>query len=75
MRDLDGLLYNLEYSLEPQGSWNQIGVDHSSDELYIEYYDPRLVRTEDERNYEFSWICDYPIDKLVVKAQQPRNSE
>jgi hypothetical protein len=75
MRDLDGLLYNLEYSLEPQGSWYQLVLTTSSNELYIEYYDPRLVRTEDERTYDFSWICDYPIDKLVIKAQQPRNSE
>ena len=75
MRDLDGLLYNLEYSLEPQGSWYQLVITTSSNELYIEYYDPRLVRSEDERIYDFSWICDYPIDKLVIKAQQPRNSE
>ena len=73
-RDLDGLLYNVEYSLEPQGSWYQIVLTTSSNELYIEYYDPRLTRNEDERAYDFSWICDYPIDKLVVKVQQPRNS-
>lgn len=74
MRDLDGLLYNLEYSLEPQGSWYQLVLTTSSNELYIEYYDPRIVRNEDERSYDFSWISDYPIDKLVVKAQQPRYS-
>lgn len=74
MRDLDGLLYNLEYSLEPQGSWYQLVLTTSSNELYIEYYDPRIVRSEDDRTYDFSWICDYPIDKLIVKVQQPRNS-
>jgi len=74
-RDLDGLLYNVEYSLETQGSWNEIILTTSNDELYIEFYDPRMVRTDDERYYSFSWICDYPIDKLVVKVQQPRNSE
>jgi hypothetical protein len=74
-RDLDGLLYNVEYSLEPQGSWKQLVLTTSSNELYIEYYDPRIVKDDDERSFAFSWICDYPIDKLVVKAQQPRNSE
>jgi len=73
-RDLDGLLYNLEYSLEPQGSWYQIVMTTSSNELYIEYYDPRIVRNADERNYDFSWICDYPIERLIVKVQEPKNT-
>jgi hypothetical protein len=75
IRDLDGLLYNVEYTLEPQGSWKQVVLTTSSNELYIEYYDPQLLKNEDERNFAFSWICDYPIDKLVIKAQEPRNSK
>ena len=75
VRDLDGLLYNVEYTLEPQGGWKQVVLTTSSNELYIEYYDPRLVKNEDERSFAFSWICDYPIDKLVIKAQEPRNSK
>ena len=75
IRDLDGLLYNVEYSLDPQGSWKQIILTTSSNELYIEYYDPRIVRADSDRSFSFSWICDYPIDKLVVKAQEPRNSK
>lgn len=75
IRDLDGLLYNVEYTLEPQGSWKQVVLTTPSNELYIEYYDPQLVKSEDERSFAFSWICDYPIDKLVIKAQEPRNSK
>ena len=75
MRDLDGVLYNVEYSIEPEGTWNQIVLTTSSEELYIEYYDPRLVKTENDREFALSWFSDYPIDKLVVKVQQPRNSE
>jgi hypothetical protein len=75
MRDLDGVLYNVEYSIEPEGTWNQIVLSTSSEELYIEYYDPQLVKTGNDREYELSWFCDYPIDKMVVKIQQPRNSE
>ncbi len=74
MRDLDGVLYNVEYSVEPEGIWNQIVLTTSSEELYIEYYDPSLVKTENDREYAISWFSDYPIDKLVVKVQQPRNS-
>lgn len=75
MRDLDGVLYNVEYSIEPDGSWNQIVLTTSSEELYIEYYDPRIVKTGNDRDFSLSWFSDYPIDKLVVKVQQPRNSE
>jgi len=75
VRDLDGLLYNVEYTLEPQGGWKQVVLTTSSNELYIEYYDPRVVKNDDERSFAFSWICDYPIDKLVIKAQEPRNSK
>jgi len=75
MRDLDGVLYNVEYSIEPEGTWNQIVLSTSSEELYIEYYDPRLVKTVNDREYALSWFSDYPIEKLVVKVQQPRNSE
>ena len=73
-RDLDGLLYNLEYSLEPQGSWYQVVMTTSSNELYIEYYDPRIIRNGDDRSYDFSWICDYPIERLIVKVQEPKNT-
>jgi hypothetical protein len=75
VRDLDGLLYNVEYTLEPQGGWKQVVLTTSSNELYMEYYDPRLVKSDDERSFAFSWICDYPIDKLVIKAQEPRYSK
>lgn len=75
MRDLDGVLYNVEYSIEPEGNWNQIVLTTSSEELYIEYYDPDLVKTGNDREFALSWFSDYPIDKLVVKVQQPRNSE
>lgn len=75
MRDLDGVLYNVEYSIETEENWNQIVLTTSSEELYIEYYDPDLVKTGNDREFALSWFSDYPIDKLVVKVQQPRNSE
>jgi hypothetical protein len=62
------------YSVEPEGTWRELVLTTSSNELYIEYYDPSIVTNEEERSYDFSWISDYPIEKLVVKVQQPRNS-
>jgi hypothetical protein len=74
-RDLDGLLYNIGYSLEPEGSWNVVVLTTSSNELYIEHYVPSIISDEDSRSFTFSWICDYPIDELLVKMQQPRYSK
>jgi hypothetical protein len=74
-RDMDGLLYNLEYSLVPEGSWNRVILTTSSDELHIEYYDPRIETTDTEKSFEYSWIGDYPVETMEIKVQKPRFSE
>jgi hypothetical protein len=72
MKDQDGLLYNLEYNLVPEGVSNLIVFTTTSPELQVEFYDPRLNFDEDARNYQFTWVGNYPIENLDISIQQPR---
>ena len=74
MKDLDGLLYDLEYTLTRDGFWNSIVFTSPSAELQIEYYDPRLLDVGEGRKFTFEWIADYPVENLQVSVQQPRTS-
>ena len=72
MKDVDGLLYDLEYSVTPEGSWNRINFITSTPDVQLEFYDPYLEEGNGVRSYTFRWISDYPIDDLKVVVQQPR---
>lgn len=72
MKDLDGMLYDLEYSVVNDGAWNKIEFVTSSQELQIEFYEPYYQASDITRAYDFSWISDYPIDDLVVIVQKPK---
>lgn len=39
--------------------------------FHIEFYDASLVMDGDARSYALEWATDYPIDELVIEAQQP----
>jgi hypothetical protein len=74
MKDQDGLLYNLEYNMVPEGVSNLIVFTTSSPELQVEFYDPRLNFDEDARNYQYTWVGNYPIENFDISVQQPRYS-
>jgi hypothetical protein len=72
MKDVDGLLYDLEYSVTPDGSWNRIRFITSSPDIQIEFYDPYIESAPDLRTYSYRWISDYAINDLKLVVQQPR---
>lgn len=72
MKDLDGLLYDLEYTLIPDGSWNRIEFITSSPDLQIEFYDPITRLSDAKHEYSYRWLSDYPIDSLSVEVQKPK---
>jgi hypothetical protein len=72
MKDLDGLLYDLEYSVIPDGKWNRIEFISSSPDIQIEFYDS-IQREEDfSHHYSFHWISDYLVKDLKVVVQKPK---
>ena len=72
MKDLDGLLYDLEYTVIPDGSWNRISFITSTPDIQLEYYDPIQQDSNGNRDYSFRWISDYPINSLKIVVQQPK---
>jgi hypothetical protein len=74
MRDADGLLYNLDYTLRPDGDWTWIDFTTTSPNIQLEYYDPNLIHNQEHRSYHYSWPGDYPVSTMNVEVQQPANA-
>jgi hypothetical protein len=74
MKDLDGMLYDLEYTVIPDGDWNRIEFVTSSQDLQLEFYKPYFEKSKVTRGFFFSWISDYPIQDLSISIQQPRTA-
>jgi len=60
MKDLDGLLYDLEYSVVSDGNWNRIEFISSTPDIQLEFYDPIKQAADGSYNYSLRWISDYP---------------
>ena len=73
MKDVDGLLYSLDYTSHLDGEWLEISFTALSQELQIEYYDPRLEITQYLRDFEYVWPSDYTVKSMVIRVQQPLN--
>jgi hypothetical protein len=72
MKDLDGLLYDLEYSVTPDGSWNRIEFITSTPDIQLEFYDPVTLESSNKHAYSFRWISDYPVNDLKLVVQKPK---
>ncbi len=74
MQDVDGLLYNLNYTTANDGNFIKVNFTAPSSKLQFEYYDPGITRTGDARNYEFHWTGDYTVHNMVLVVQQPSHA-
>ncbi len=73
-QDMDGLLYNLQYTKEVQGDYIKVVFSTPTAGIHLEYYDPRLNRDGDGRQFEFEWTADYTVNNLILAVQQPVNA-
>lgn len=73
-QDMDGLLYNLQYTKEVQGDYIKIVFSTPTTGIHLEYYDPRLNRDADQRQFNFEWVADYTVNNLSIAVQQPLNA-
>jgi hypothetical protein len=72
MKDMDGLLYDLEYSSLPDGNWNHIEFITSTPDIQLEFYDPISQNADGSHSYAFRWMSDYAIDDLKIVIQKPK---
>lgn len=70
-KDLDGLLYNLTYTTETEGKWVRVNFTTASQEIQLEFYDPRIQKNGNQRSLEFLWPADYTVDSFSLLVQQP----
>jgi hypothetical protein len=68
---VDGLPVNVVYEKVSSGEWSQIKFTATTPEIQIEYYDPRLVKENDNRRFEYVWPGDYEVQTLSVQVQEP----
>lgn len=71
MKDVDGLLYNLNYTTVIEDEWTRVSFIALSNQLQLEYYDQNLHQDGDNRSFEYRWPGDYNVNSLVVSVQQP----
>jgi hypothetical protein len=67
----DGSLLNLSYTQQTSGDWNELTITATAPEIQVEYYDPSLKKTGDQRSYTFEWPGDYPATAFSIVVQQP----
>lgn len=71
VRELDGMLYLLEYEKQIQGDWLVLSFTTPYSEIWIEYYDPDIDTTASSRGYQFAWPGDYAVNSMKIEVQQP----
>jgi hypothetical protein len=61
----------VEFSYEKNGDWLEVTVTATGPAIRIEYYDPGLVRTGDQRSYDYTWAGEYAVGIFSVSIQVP----
>jgi hypothetical protein len=74
MKDLDGLLYKLDYSIDMEKEWMVVSFTTPTPDVQIEFYDPALGLNGDHRSYEFVWFGDYRVNQCSVIIKEPLNA-
>ena len=67
-------LYNLDYDTQQSGDWMDVTFSAPTSSIQLEYYDPGLQRSGDQRNFEFIWPASYSVESLAVQVLQPANA-
>jgi hypothetical protein len=74
MVDVDNLPYTLDYKSTVENEWLRVSFTAPTANIQLEYYDPRLKRTGNRRDFEYKWAGDYKVKFMSVRVQQPVNS-
>jgi len=64
----------IQFSYEKIGNWLELTVVADTPAIRIEYYDPQLLRTGNQRSYTYTWNGDYATDNFSVAFQAPPNA-
>jgi len=73
-RQPNGTLFNIPFTQEEDGDFSWLVFQATTPELQIEFYDPNLLISGDDRHFTYSWPGDYAVDSFSVEVQQPLNA-
>jgi hypothetical protein len=59
------------YETQVMGDWLDVSFIATTPAIQFEYYDPRLVKEEMQRSFDFTWPGDYAVDALTLQVQHP----
>jgi hypothetical protein len=67
----DGALITVPYTQQTDGDWSRLVFQATAKEVQVEYYDPGLQKSADQRHFEYTWPGDYAVDAFDIEVQQP----
>jgi hypothetical protein len=67
-------LVNLVYTTAASGDWLLVSFTTPVPDVWVEYYDPRLQRSQTRRDFDFVWPGDYTVQNLTLQVQQPASA-
>ena len=70
-RGADGGLFNIPFTATPLGDAIVVTLTADNANFRVEYYDPALRVSGEERQYRFQWTPDYPVRAARLRVQQP----
>jgi hypothetical protein len=71
VRQVDGSLYNVDYTRQVDGDWATIRFTTTGPDIQLEYYDPSLEINGAARHFEYLWPGDYGVVQFTIQVQQP----
>jgi hypothetical protein len=71
VRQPDGSLVTVPYKQQAASNWTRIVFQATTPEVQLEYYDPSLIKEDNQRRYEYTWPGDYAVTDLNLEIQQP----
>jgi hypothetical protein len=62
---------DVKYSTQPGDNWIDVHIEATGPAIQLEYYDPNLQKKDGQRQYDFEWVGDYPVDSFSLSLQKP----
>jgi hypothetical protein len=67
----DGTLITVPYTQTADRDWSRLDFQATTKEVQVEYYDPGLQKSADQRHFEYVWPGDNAVDIFGIEVQQP----
>jgi hypothetical protein len=65
---------NVDYTFTQGAEFSTVTIKATALFIQVEYYDPSLIKTGNQRTYTYEWLGDYSVDKFRFELQKPLKS-